>query len=102
MALTAFWTIAADGIAALAPPLVWLMSGLILPLPLWPTTLQPLIAALPFRAIFDTPVRIWSGDLAGGAALIAVGHQLAWLALLVVVGRLVARRGLRRVVVQGG
>lgn len=102
LALTAFWTIATDGIAALAPPLVWLLSGMILPLPLWPEAAQPLITLLPFRAIFDTPLRLWSGDLAGGAALAAIGHQLVWIAILVLAGRAVASRGLRRVVMQGG
>ena len=102
MALTAFWTLAGDGIGALMPPLVWLMSGVVLPLPLWPDSLRWLVDILPFRAVLDTPARIWSGELAGANAVAAIAHQCAWIAAFLLIGRWLAARGLRRLIIQGG
>ena len=57
---------------------------------------------LPFRGLSDTPLRLWSGDLRGTGAFAALGHQALWLAIFVLLGRALARRGLRRLVVEGG
>jgi len=57
---------------------------------------------LPFRGLADAPFRLYSGHLAPAALAGVLGHQLAWLAVLVLAGRLLLGRGLRRLVVQGG
>ena len=102
MNLSLLWTLSADGIQFFVPVLVMLLSGEILPLPLFPDRLQPLLAALPFRGLLDTPHRVWLGQLAGGALGAALLHQWLWVAALVALGRFLLARGLRRVVLQGG
>jgi ABC-2 type transport system permease protein len=57
---------------------------------------------LPFRAIMDVPFRLYSGHLPAAQAPLLIGQQLLWAAILVLIGRLVLSRGLRRLVVQGG
>lgn len=95
-------TISGRGVQAFSTSLVNFLSGSIVPLPLLPEPLHPLVYALPFRGLMDTPFRLYMGHLAPAAAFGAVGHQLAWTLALVLGGRWLLARALRRVVVQGG
>ncbi len=53
----------------------------------------------PFPALFQTPIDVFT-ERGDGLGLLAA--QLAWAALLLLLGRLVLTRGARRLVVQGG
>lgn len=95
-------TLHGRGVHVLTVSVVNLFSGVIVPLPLLPEWIQPLSWVLPFRGLMDTPARLYMGHLPPQAALAAVGHQLLWAAILVLAGRWLLARALRRVVVQGG
>lgn len=58
--------------------------------------------ALPFASMQNTPFLIYTGHTSGTDALKSIGLQLIWLAALLVIGRLLMRRALRKVIVQGG
>ena len=96
------WTISGEGINRLVPALIFFCSGIAVPLPLFPEWLQSAIAILPFRALMDTPFRLYMGHLSGAAALSALVHQWTWIIVAVLAGRMILARGLRRLVVQGG
>ena len=96
------WTVSGEGISQLGTALVTLLSGMAVPIPLWPDALRPLVAFLPFRGLVDTPFRFYVGSLPPSALLPALAHQLAWTAGLVALGALLMRRGLRRLEIQGG
>jgi ABC-2 type transport system permease protein len=96
------WTISGEGINRLVPALIFFCSGIAVPLPLFPDWLQSVIAVLPFRALMDTPFRLYMGHLSGAAAVSAMVHQWTWLVVFVLAGRTILARGLRRLVVQGG
>lgn len=96
------WTLSGQGMARMLPPFVILLSGMIIPLPLFPDWAQDVLALLPFRGLADAPYRIYNGDIPLGEAGGAVLLSLAWTAALVALGRAVLARGTRRVVVQGG
>jgi len=96
------WTVAGEGVTQLGTALVTLLSGMAVPIPLWPTALRPLVEFLPFRGLVDTPLRLYVGSLPPAAVLPVLGHQLAWTAVLVAAGAIVLRRGLRRLEIQGG
>jgi ABC-2 type transport system permease protein len=102
MSFTLLWTISGDGIARLVPPAVTLLSGMIVPLPFFPAWAQPILSALPFRGLVDTPFRLYSGDIPALGAIPHLAHQIAWVVILVLLGRLVVGRGLRRAEIQGG
>jgi ABC-2 type transport system permease protein len=102
LSLGSFWTVGGDGLAMVAPVVIWSLSGITLPLPLFPDWIQPLFAVLPFRGLLDTPVRLYTGDLPADACWLAIAHQLAWAALLMVVARAAIDRGLRRLATAGG
>jgi ABC-2 type transport system permease protein len=102
LTISLLWTISGEGVIRLLPPLIWIFSGITVPLPLLPSSFQLMIAALPFRGLLDTPLRIYLGSLAGAGAYAAIAHQLLWIALLSLLGRSLLARGLRRLVVGGG
>jgi ABC-2 type transport system permease protein len=100
--LSLLWTVSGEGISRFAPPMIMFFSGMIIPLPLFPDWTQPVLYALPFRGLIDTPFRLYLGHLAGTPALVAIAQQLLWIAVLITLGRLTLSRGLHRLVVQGG
>lgn len=97
-----FWTVSSEGARYLLPAVVWFGGGLVIPLPLLPDTLAAVLGYLPFAGLMDIPFRIYVGHFAGAEALARLGLQLGWLVVLVVLGRLLLARGLRRVVILGG
>jgi ABC-2 type transport system permease protein len=100
--LTALWTIAGDGLAVLLTTAVTTLSGMLIPLPLFPDAAQTVLAWLPFAGLVDVPFRIYTGHLPLADVPLALGRQLGWTIALVAFGRWLLGRGLRRVVVQGG
>ena len=102
MNISLLWTISGDGIVMLVATAVSLMSGLLVPLPLFPDWAQAVLGWLPFAGLADLPFRIYSGHLAAGSVAVVLARQLAWTIALVVLGRRLIGRGLRRMVVQGG
>jgi len=102
MNISLLWTISGDGIVMLVATAVSLMSGLLVPLPLFPDWAQAVLGWLPFAGLADLPFRIYSGHLAAGSIAVVLARQLAWTIALVVLGRRLIGRGLRRMVVQGG
>ena len=102
MTISMLWTISGEGIYRLASPLIFFFSGIVIPLPMFPDWMQGALAVLPFRGLMDTPFRIYLGILFGRMAVVALLHQLVWTVGLVLLGRFVLGRGVRRLVVQGG
>jgi ABC-2 type transport system permease protein len=96
------WTVSADGTVVMMTAMVTLLSGMIVPLPLFPDWAQPALRALPFAGLVDLPYRVYLGDIAAGSLPFVLARQLAWTAAIVLYGRWLLARGMRRVVVQGG
>jgi ABC-2 type transport system permease protein len=96
------WTISGDGLARLMPAMVSIFSGMVVPLPLFPEWMQPLLDALPFRALADVPFRLYTGDIPADQAFDPIALSLLWTGGLVLAGRLLLARGTRVLVVQGG
>jgi ABC-2 type transport system permease protein len=100
--ISLLWTIAGDGVVTLVTGLVVLLTGMVIPLPLFPAWAQPILRALPFAGIVDLPFRVYTGNIPASGAGWVLMHQLLWTAGLVLFGRWLLSRGMRRVVVQGG
>jgi len=102
LTITMFWTISGRGIMVIASILAYTLSGIMIPLPFFPDSMQWLLNALPFRGLIDVPFRICTGSIAAGQVPMEIASQLAWTAVLVLAGRMLLARSVRRVVVQGG
>jgi len=78
------------------------LSGAYLPLPLWPDFLQRALMIQPFAGLMDIPFRLYVGSIPPGDAFGAIGLQLLWTAIIVIVGKALLHRRLNHLVVQGG
>lgn len=79
-----------------------LLSGLFLPIHLFPDWARTVIDWLPFQAIAYLPNMIFTGGLTGPAAWRALGLQVVWVAILALVTGAFWHRARRYLVVQGG
>jgi ABC-2 type transport system permease protein len=102
MSVTMVRTVSGEGLARLIPPLVYTLSGLLIPLPLLPQWMQPVMNFLPFRGLMDTPFRLYMGHIPPAQLPFILGHQLAWTAALILLGRRILSQSVRHLVVQGG
>ncbi len=100
--LSAFWLLDARGFIWLQFVFAGPLSGLYVPVHLFPDWLLIIAYATPFPATFQTPIDVLSGRVLGVDALAAIAVQLGWLVGLVLVVRLALTRATRRLVVQGG
>lgn len=100
--ISLFWTISGEGIQRLMPHVAFLLSGLIVPLPLFPEWLQPFLNLQPLRGVIDIPSRLYTGVIPAQEAFYYLGFQLIWILILVGIGRWLMDRALRQIVIQGG
>ncbi len=100
--ISLLWTISGVGMDRILAVLVSILSGLIVPLPLFPDWLQPMLEWQPFRGLADVPYRIYSGNIPAAEIAPELVFTLGWTVVLVLLGRLILLRGVRRMVVQGG
>jgi viologen exporter family transport system permease protein len=100
--ISLLWTISGEGTVILLTALVTFLSGMIVPLPLFPDWAQPVVQALPFAGLVDLPFRVFTGHIPAGAVAFVLQRQIFWTIALVVFGRWLLSQGMRRVVVQGG
>lgn len=100
--LSLLWTISGQGMDRILPGFVTIFSGMVIPLPLFPSWLQPFLNWQPFRGLADVPYRIYSGNIPAAEAAFEVALMLLWTLALIGLGRAILARGVRRLVVQGG
>ena len=100
--ITMFWTLSGEGLQRIAPFMVYLFSGMLLPLVFWPDWAQPMLRMLPFRGMIDVPFRVYLGMISPLQALAEFGLQLLWTTAFVLAGRALMAKGMRRLVIQGG
>jgi ABC-2 type transport system permease protein len=102
VATSAFWLLDATGPSTLAFLLASFLSGLTVPLVLFPGWARDVVMALPWATFLQVPADIWLGKREGWEAVAGLAFGVAWAALLLGAGSLVLRRATHRVVVQGG
>jgi ABC-2 type transport system permease protein len=100
--LMAFWTYSVWGLAYAKMAVVDVLAGTIVPLSLFPSWLERVAMALPFRGIAYVPLSIYTGAIRGTDIWANILTQFAWGIALVLLTRLIWLRARRRLVVQGG
>ncbi|MCX7065795.1 MAG: ABC-2 family transporter protein [Proteobacteria bacterium] len=102
MHVALIWTLSGRGFNAVMTGLVSALSGLVVPLPLYPDWMQPFLYWQPFRGLADVPFRIYSGNIGAGAAVWEIVMQFCWAGLIGGIGYTILSRAQARIVVQGG
>lgn len=97
-----FWLVEGRGLRWFYMLVSTFLSGLFVPVPLFPDWLRAVANATPFPSILQTPIDLLAGRLDGGAAVQAVVVQLFWVVVTFAVGSLLTRRGRLKLEVQGG
>ncbi len=100
--ISAFYTLSPMGIRMLATSVIEFFAGAVIPLPFFPEALQPVMYALPFASMQNTPFMIYVGHISDSEIVKSMVLQVIWLAVLVIAGRLLMKHALKKVVVQGG
>lgn len=90
------------GVNSIVAPFTIVLSGSLIPLPLFPDWMHTVLFVQPLAGVLDIPFRIYSGNLSGAAALAGIGLQVFWTLVLVGVGRWWMGRVMRSLQVQGG
>ena len=98
----AFWTLETFAIQLIVRWASDLLSGQIIPLTFFPGIWGRIVFALPFAAIYSTPLLIYVGVIKSDRWIPYLAAQALWLALFGVLSMLVWRAASRRVVIQGG
>ncbi len=103
VALTSFWLLDIRGVHVLWTAASSVGSGLYFPIAVLPDWLATLIwVGTPFPALLQAPVDVLVERGGTGHGLLLIAGQAAWFAVLVGAGRVVQRRALGKLVVQGG
>ncbi len=98
----AFWTLEITTVQLIFTWITDLLGGQIVPLLFFPAAVQQAIFALPFAAMFSTPLLIYIGEIPPSRYAEVMGLQVLWIVVLGAIATLMWRAGTRRVVVQGG
>ena len=100
--ISVIWTISDQGINIFTNSLVIILSGMVIPLPLFPDWLHAVLFVQPLAGLVDIPYRIYFANLSGAEALGSIALQIFWTAALIGLGHLLMARTMRRVQIQGG
>ena len=102
LGLTAFWLFDIRGANQLGWMVAQFLGGSFVPIVFFPSWLESTARTLPFASMLQVPVEVWLGRLEGLTLAGALLLQAAWAVALVLAGRYVMARAVRRLVVQGG
>lgn len=97
-----FFTISPQGLRLVFVSAVEFFAGAIIPLPFFPEKLQALMELLPFAAMQNVALRIYSGSMNAAEMQRTIALQVFWLIVLVVIGSSLCRYAEKKVTVQGG
>jgi ABC-2 type transport system permease protein len=99
---TAFWTLEISAVQHIVTWLTDLLGGQLVPLVFFPSLLGNVVYALPFAAMFSTPLLIYVGAIGPERYASVMGLQVVWIGVLAAISTILWRTGAKRVVVQGG
>ena len=90
------------GLITIKNVIINILAGAYIPMWFMPDWLRNAIRWTPFDSIYFTPVQIYLGELDGSEIAFHFARQIFWIAVLWAVGEYFWRRGIKKLVVQGG
>jgi ABC-2 type transport system permease protein len=97
-----FWTKVAWSLRMMRSLIQNLFSGVVFPLYLLPTGLQPIFDFLPFSSMADGPISIFQGQVTGWGMLNVFAEQIGWTIAILLLGEVMWRKAKQKLTVQGG
>jgi ABC-2 type transport system permease protein len=94
--------LSADGLNVLITALVTLLSGMIIPLPLFPDSFQLFLLIQPFSSLVDFPFRYYTGNLSIGSLIYTIPLQIFWICFFIFISRRILSNIKKKLVIQGG
>ena len=102
MYISLFYTLSPMGMRLIVAVVADFLAGATVPLPFFPEPIRAVAELLPFAAMQNMPLLIYSGNITGTDALKGIALQVFWVVALLLTGRFLMSRALKKVVVQGG
>lgn len=100
--LSAFWTPNARGILRLLFVFSWFFSGFLMPLRFFPLWIQKVSYIMPFPHMFNSVIEVYLGTVKGSALLFTLANQFLWGIVLILIGQMVLRIGVKHLMILGG
>ena len=100
--ISAFFTVNSIGTRIIIGVAADFLAGGYIPVPFFPDTLRRIVELSPFGAMQNMPLLIFSGHFAGAELVRGLFLQVFWLIALVIIGQIMMRCALKKVIVQGG
>lgn len=97
-----FWTKVDWSLRMTRNTMTNLFSGVLFPLYLLPSGLADVFSILPFRAMADAPIQIFTGQATGKQILQVFGLQIFWIVVMFIIAHLAWRKARTKLTVQGG
>lgn len=98
----AFFTNENRGISSIIYTIADLLEGGQIPLPLLSGVVLLIASFTPFRFIEDLPFRLYSGHIDLMTGLEEIKIELIWIISLIIIGKLILKKALSKVSIQGG
>jgi len=96
------YTLDEKGIINIIMVLADILSGLVIPIPFFPTFLQNISNILPFRYTSDFPFRLYVGSIPLNECFISFIMQIIWILILTSLGYFLTKNALKKISIQGG
>lgn len=100
--LSAFWTPNAIGFSRFFFMLSWFLSGFLMPLRFLPDWFVRICYLTPFPYSVNTVLEVYLGIIEPGELLAALFGQFIWVIILIFMGHLTMRAGIKRLIILGG
>lgn len=102
LGVIAFYTDSIWGIEMFKRAILSIFSGMIAPITLFPEFLQKIANFLPFKDCIYTPVNVYFGKLETIEILQVLLKQCVWIAILYIIAKLLFKKAIKNITVNGG
>lgn len=97
-----FWTKMIWSYVVIKRLLIVFLSGMIVPLWFFPKLLKDIIAFLPFQYLYYTPLSLFVGRVGIAQLPLTIAKQIFWIALFVLAEKILLKKALSNMNIQGG
>lgn len=90
------------GLSQIMQAIVNLLSGMLIPIEFFPEWAQAIINLLPFSSSIYTPTMIYLGKITGADIIIALGLQIFWVIVLMIISKIMWKALIKNLTILGG